>query len=103
MWVSMKKVNCKIRYQELYITPEETDYKIVLIPDADVSNEYVIVVNGTSSGTMDIKAQVPDAESKLKRFLEYTKVPVSPTLTARITKKPEVPTLMQLPSPAEIR
>ena len=89
--------------EAIYITPEGTDYKIILIPDADVSNEYVIVVNGTGSGTMDIKAQVPDAESKLKRFLEYTNVPVSPTLTARAVVKPEVPALMRLPSPAEVR
>jgi len=87
----------------IYITPRGTDYKIILIPDADVSNEYVIVVNGTGSGTMDIKAQVPDVESKLKRFLEYTNVPVSSTTTARAAIRPEVSAVMRLPSPAEIR
>ncbi|MDD4876021.1 MAG: hypothetical protein PHQ86_02660, partial [Dehalococcoidales bacterium] len=81
----------------IYIAPEGTDYKTILIPDADLSNEYTIVINGNGSGVMDIKVQVPDAESKIKHFLEYTNVPVSATTTARTTIKPIISALMQLP------
>jgi len=87
----------------VYIAPEGTDYKIILIPDADVSDEYMIEVKGTGTGTMDIRAQVPDAESKLKRFLEYTKVPVSAKTKARATIKPVIPSAVRVPSTAEIR
>lgn len=75
----------------MYIIPEGTDYKTILIPDADVTNEYRIEVKGTDSGIMDLKAQVPDAVTKLKRFLEYTDVPISATMIAQASIKPEIP------------
>lgn len=75
----------------VYINPEGTDYKTIVIPNADVSQGYTLIVNGTGSGTMEIKAQVPDAKTKLKRYLEYTDVPVSATTTARVKIKPGIP------------
>jgi hypothetical protein len=75
----------------LYITPEGSDYKTILIPDADVTEEYSIVVKGTGTGIMDLKAQVPDEQQKAKRFLEYTNVPITATLRARANIKPEIP------------
>ena len=75
----------------LYITPEGSDYKTILIPDADVTEEYSIVVKGTDTGMMDLKAQVPDEQQKAKRFLEYTNVPITATLRARANIKPEIP------------
>ena len=86
----------------IYITPEGTDYKTILIPDADVGNEYSLLAKGTGSGTMDIRAQVPDAVSKLKRFLEYIGVPISTTTIARANIKPELPELVRALSPAEM-
>jgi len=86
----------------MYVTPEGTDYKTILIPDADVSDEYMIVAEGTDSGTMDIRAQVSDAKTNLRRFLEYINVPVSVTTVARARIEPEVPPLVRVPSSAEI-
>jgi hypothetical protein len=81
----------------IYITPEGTDYKTILIPDADLTNEYRIEVDGTGSGVMDLKAQVPDAERKVKRFLEYVNVPVSATMTAKASIKPQEIPLLAVP------
>jgi hypothetical protein len=75
----------------LYITPEGTDYKTIIIPGADVANEYRVEVKGTGSGIMDLKVQVPDAEREVKRFLEYTDVPISATTIAQVSIKPELP------------
>ncbi len=77
----------------VYITPEGTQYKTIVIPNADVSQEYTLIVNGTGSGMMEIKAQVPDAKNKVKRYLEYTNVPVSATTTARVKIMPDIPLL----------
>jgi len=74
----------------IYLTPEGTDYKTILITDADVSYEYSIVVKGKESGTMDLRAQVPELPTRLKRFLEYLSVPISAKTTARTTIKPEM-------------
>lgn len=71
-----------------YIQPEGTDYKIILIAGADINEEYRIVVRGTDSGTMDIKAQVPDVCNDIRRFLEYIGVPVTPSLVARAVIRP---------------
>ena len=75
----------------VYITPEGTQYKTIVIPDADVSHEYTVIINGTGSGSMDVKIQVPDAKNQVKRYLEYTNVPVSATTVARIRILPDVP------------
>lgn len=68
----------------VYINPEGTLYKTIIIPDADVSQEYMLIVEGTGSGIMDVKTQVPDIKNQVKRFGEYINVPVSPTTIARI-------------------
>lgn len=75
----------------VYIAPEGTQYKTIVIPNADVSQEYTVVVNGTDSGMMELKAQVPDVKKKVKRYLEYTNVPVSATTTARVKIIPDIP------------
>ena len=72
----------------LYINPEGTDYKIILIPNADIANEYRMEITGTDTGTMDVKAQVPEAEIEVKKFVAYTDVPVSPMMVARTSIKP---------------
>ena len=74
----------------VYINPEGTDYKTIVIPNADISQEYMLVAEGTGSGTMEIKAQVPDAETMLKRYVEYTDVPVAATTIAKVELKPEI-------------
>ena len=84
-----------------YITPEGTDYKTILIPDGDITNEYHIEVKGTDSGIMDLKVQVPDAKNKIKRFLEYTDVPVSGTTTAQVDIKPELPSFIAPERPTD--
>ena len=76
--------------EAVYIQPEGTDYKIILVPEADAAGEYRIEVRGTDTGKMDIKAQVPDVREKLNRFLEYIGVPVKPKLVARAVIRPEV-------------
>jgi hypothetical protein len=86
----------------LYITPEGTDYKTILIPDAGENEEYTVVARGTGSGTMDLKAQVPDTASKLRRFLEYNSVPISRTTVARTKIRPAVTGLVKAPSIAEV-
>jgi hypothetical protein len=86
----------------MYIIPEGTDYKIILIPDAEEEDEYTIVAKGTDSGSMDLKAQVPDAVSKLRRFVEYVSIPVSRTMIARTKIKPTALGLMRAPSTAEV-
>jgi photosystem II stability/assembly factor-like uncharacterized protein len=73
-----------------YIQPEGTDYKIILVPGADAADEYRIEVKGTDTGMMDIKAQVPDYRIRVSRFLEYTGVPVSPSLIARAYIRPDL-------------
>ncbi|MFC1992752.1 hypothetical protein ACFLV3_02930 [Chloroflexota bacterium] len=73
----------------VYIAPEGTQYKTIVIPDADISHEYRVVVDGIGSGTMELKAQVPDAEKKVKHYLEYANVPVSVTTTARVDFIPD--------------
>lgn len=75
----------------IYITPEGTDYKTIIIPDADVANEYRVEVKGTGSGIMDLKVQVPDAENKVTRYLEYTDVPISTTAIAQLSITKELP------------
>jgi hypothetical protein len=71
-----------------YINPEGTDYKIILIPDADIANQYRMEIKGTDTGTMDIKVQVPEEGIEVKKFVEYTDVPVSPTMVAKASIKP---------------
>ena len=75
----------------LYITPEGTQYQTIIIPNADVSQEYMLIVEGTGPGKMDLKVQVPDAKNKVRRYLEYIDVPVSATTTARIKIMPDIP------------
>jgi len=82
----------------VYVTPEGTQYKTIIIPEADISQEYVLIVNGTGSGIMDIKAQVPDAKNKVSRYLEYIKVPVSATTTARVRIMPDRVVKLELDS-----
>ena len=91
--------------EAIYIQPEGTDYKIILIPDADIADEYRLVVRGTDSGVMDIRAQVPDIRNELRRFLEYIGVPVSRSLVARAVIRPEVLDMAAAapPAVAEIR
>ena len=73
----------------MYIVPEGTDYKTILVPGADVGNEYRMEVKGTGSGMMDIRAQIPDVQTGIRRFLEYLKVPVTLKTIARAVIKPE--------------
>jgi hypothetical protein len=87
----------------MYITPEGTDYKIILIPDADIANEYRMLAKGTEQGKMDIRLQIPDIQRKLQRYLEYLDVPISPKTVARAIIKPEIPGLMMVPSVGEIQ
>ncbi len=72
----------------IYITPEGTDYKTILIPDADETGEYRVVARGTAAGIMDLKAQMPDSINKMSRFLEYKNVPVTRTMVAQARIKP---------------
>ena len=73
----------------VYITPEGTQYKTIVIPNADISQEYSVVMTGTGSGSMDLKVQIPDAKKEIKYYLEYINVPVSPTTTARLKIVPD--------------
>jgi hypothetical protein len=72
----------------IYITPEGTGYKTILIPDADETGEYRVVARGTAAGVMDLKAQMPDSINKISRFLEYKNVPVTRTMVAQARIKP---------------
>ena len=85
----------------LYFTPGGTDYKTIIIPDADVTDEYRIEVKGTDSGIMELKAQVPDAATQLKRFLEYKDVPILATTRARAEIKPIIRLLAAPEGPGE--
>jgi hypothetical protein len=88
----------------IYITPAGTDYKTILIPDADEKTEYRVVARGTGAGTMDLKTLMPDTLNKLTRFLEYNNVPVTRTMVAQTRIKPvelkvaAVPTAPGIPS-----
>ena len=79
-----------------YITPEGPEghvCKTIIIPNGDVSQNYSLIIKGTGVGTMDIKTQVPDAANKVKRYLEYRDIPVTPTTRARLqfTETPFTP------------
>ncbi len=74
----------------IYIHPAGTGYKTILIPDADVSQEYTLEITGTDTGTAEIKAIVPDAARDAKHYLKYTNVPITPTTKARVQIKPEL-------------
>jgi len=91
----------------IYVTPEGTDYKTILIPGADVTDEYTVFVQGTDSGTMDLKAQVPDTQNRVRRFLQYVDVPITPRTAARASIKPELPRMMMpevaVARPANVR
>jgi hypothetical protein len=67
-----------------YIAPEGSECKTIIIPDADVSQDYTLIIEGTGIGTMDIKSQVPDAATNVKSYLEYRDIPVTPTIKARL-------------------
>ena len=75
----------------VYISPEGTQYKTIVIPEADVTDEYTMVVTGTDTGTAEIKALVPDAAKKVTRYLKYTEVPISAVATARVQIRPDIP------------
>jgi hypothetical protein len=83
----------------VYLAPEGTLYKTIVIPNADASHRYKLIAKGTGSGIMELKVQVPDAKNKCKRYLEYTNVPVSATTTARVNIEPKI----ALPEIATIR
>ena len=87
----------------VYIAPEGTQYKTIAIPDADVSQEYEMVATGTGAGTMEMKAQVPDAANEVRRYLEYTGVPVSATTVARVDIAPELVLPRAAPGSASVR
>ena len=87
----------------VYVTPEGTQYKTIVIPNADVSQEYTLIVEGTGTGAMGIKAQVPDAKNKVRRFLEYANVPVSATTKARVKIMPDLPLLRITPGSDSVR
>jgi hypothetical protein len=84
----------------IYITPEGTAYKTILIPDADETGEYRVVARGTATGIMDLKAQMPDSINKLSRFLEYKNVPVTRTMVAQARIKPPEIKAAAAPAPA---
>lgn len=73
----------------IYIAPQGTQYKTVVIPNADISHEYELILSGTGSGSMELKIQVPDAKNKTKHYLEYVNVPVSATTIARVNIAPD--------------
>lgn len=75
----------------VYINPEGTQYKTIVIPNADISQKYRLVVEGTGVGIAEIKAQVPDAKNRVRRYLEYTDVPISPTTVAQVRITPDIP------------
>ncbi len=75
--------------EAVYIQPTGTQYKTIIIPYADISQQYQVVLEGTDSGGMDIKIQVPDARQQAKQYLEYTGVPVTDATTARISILPD--------------
>jgi len=87
----------------VYITPEGTQYQTIIIPGADVSREYTVVVSGTGKGTAEIKTQVPDAARKVKRYLEYRNVPILPTTVARIKIAPDIPLPPAAPGIGNVR
>jgi len=72
----------------IYVTAEGADYKTILIPNADITQEYRVEAKGTGIGRLDLRAQVPDVKNEIKRFLEYLNVPVTPKTTARASVKP---------------
>ncbi len=72
----------------LYITPEGSDFKTILIPNADVSDEYRVVIKGTGDGVLDLKALVPDATNNVRRYLEYQDIPVNPDMGAELNILP---------------
>jgi hypothetical protein len=84
----------------IYVTVEGADYKTVIIPNADVTQEYRIEARGTGTGKMDLRASVPDVKAEVKRFLEYLNVPITPKTTARTSVKP-VPLLAVPPAAPE--
>ena len=56
----------------MYLTPEGTDYKTIVIPEGDVAEGYIVELTGSGSGVMDIKSQVPDSRLGQKQFVAYT-------------------------------
>ncbi|MFC1995365.1 hypothetical protein ACFLVM_00595 [Chloroflexota bacterium] len=89
--------------EAVYITPEGTHYQIIVIPNADVSQEYTLVVKGTGSGIAEIKAQVPDSANKSRRYLRYKNVPVSPKAQARVKILPDAALLRPTPQSNSVR
>jgi len=87
----------------VYIAPEGTQYQTIIIPNADVSREYTVLVNGTGKGTAEIKSQVPDAAIEVKRYLEYRNVPILPTTVARVKIEPAVTLRTAAPDIGNVR
>ena len=70
---------------------EGTGYKTIVIPDADVREEYRLVVTGTGDGTVDIVAQVPDADHGTRQYIRYEEIPVNPQMRAMLDIVPFQP------------
>ncbi len=82
----------------IYLHPAGTQYKTIIIPEADVTHEYTLEVAGIDTGTAEIKALVPDAARKAQHFINYANVPVTPVTTARVQIKPELLTVPERPA-----
>lgn len=82
----------------IYLHPAGTQYKTIVIPDADVAQKYTLEVTGTDTGTAEIKALVPDAARQARHFLNYKNVPITPTTTAFVQIKPELLVAPERPS-----
>ena len=81
----------------IYITPEGSDFKTILIPGASIYDDYRVVIKGTDTGLLDLKALTPYAEANVKSFLEYYDVPITTMTIAELNIKP-APPMVSAPS-----
>ncbi|MBA7714333.1 hypothetical protein ES703_123353 [subsurface metagenome] len=82
------------------ITPKGTEYKTIIIPNADESQQYTLEVKGTGSGTMEIKVLLPYESNRKKRYIEYPPVRVTRETWAKAIISPVIFKLEEEETPA---
>ncbi|MFH1962242.1 MAG: PEGA domain-containing protein [bacterium] len=68
-----------------YITSEDSDTKIILIPNADMLKDYRVEVKGSGEGVFKLGVLCPDSSNNIIHSAQYLDVPVNTTTVGKLT------------------
>lgn len=71
-----------------YFEREEDHSKNIVIHNADVLANYTVKIEGTGTGTMDLKVQAPDFGASIVDSPQYLAVDVNPSMKAELDLTP---------------